>query len=250
MKKHSRLKVLLVAGLMMIMVCSCDEKSTQTTSDDTSVISIDEKVETGEMPTGEMITTEVVAPQATGAFSDSTLGVILQMTGNLIGQDKATAEKTLGEYFGVELKDRTGAFTSGQRNDIEYAISTYGVLLSKDDVRFNDIEIWTDKETKLVRRIELRCENTTYTGFSIEDTPEFRDEIKKLHSDLEDEMKSAMGIPYQIGELAMDEDSIYKYYKLSENFLANVEIRDFTEPGGNGLLSTSVIFADCEILVR
>ena len=47
-----------------------------------------------------------------------------------------------------------------------------------------------------------------------------------------------------------DEDSIYYSYNVSDNRFAYVEIRDFTEEGGNGLLKMCIEFADVEAILE
>ena len=246
MMKNIRVKGLLAIGLMMAMICSCTDKSTQMTSDDVSSVVSSEEV--GFSETTDM--TEETEMQAGGAFYDNTLGSIYQLISDVMGEDLNTAEKMIGEFFDVELKDRTGSMMTSERMDIVTTIHSYAQILSKDSVRFNGIEIWTDEENGLIRRVSLTCTNTSSTAASIEDTPEFRDEIKRLNVDMNDEFKLAKGEPFQTGDLAGDDDSIYNFYNVSDNCLASIEIRDFTELDGNGLLSTSIIFADCEILLR
>ena len=244
MKNH-RFKLLLVAGLILVTICSCEDKSTQMTSEDsTSIVSV-EKVESSEPDT-----TEETETQVGGTFSDNTLGSVFQLINDVMGKDLNTAEKMIGDFFDVELKDTTGAMVTSERMGIVTAIHTYAQILCKDSIRFNGMEIWTDEEDGRIRRVCLTCKNTSYTTAPIEDTPEFRDEIKKLNADLNAECRLAKGEPFQTGDLAGDEDSIYNYYNISDDCLASIEIRDFTEPEGNGLLSTSVIFADSEILLR
>ena len=248
MKKSIRFKVLLVAGLMMALICSCTDHGTQMTSED-SMNSVS-NVSNEEVEISEPDTTTEPETQVTGTFSDNTIGSIFQLINDVMGKDLNTAEKMIGEFFDVELKDRTGSMLTSERNDIVTTIHSYSQILSKDSVRFNGMEIWTDEEDGRIRRVIITCTNMSYTAAPIEDTPEFRDEIKKLNVDMNNEFMVSTGKPYQTGDLVGDEDSIYNFYKISDDCLGNIEIRDFTEPEGNGLLSTSAIFADCEILLR
>lgn len=261
MKKNVRRMAWLVAGLMMITVCSCTDKSAPITSGDASGTGYEERSDApstafedesdapGTYVEESSDASEEVGSKVGGMFSDSTLGMLFQLTNDVLGKDLATAEEMIGGFFDVELKDRTGSMVTSERKDIVTTIHSYIQILSKDSVRFNGMEIWTDKEDGRVRRIAITCTNSSYTAELIEDTPEFRDEIKKLNADFNDEMKRSMGDPYETGDLVGDEDSIYCYYKVTDDCLANIEIRDFTEPDGNGLLSTSIIFADCDVLL-
>ena len=239
-----KFQVLLMVGLMMVTLCSCADHSTQMTSEESSSIVSNEKVEFSEPDA-----TEETEMQASGAFSDNTLGSIFQLINDVIGKDLDTAEKMIGDFFDVEFKEKPGHVMTDERMGVVTTLHFYDQILSKDSVRFNGIEIWTDEENGLIRRVSLTCTNTSYTAASIEDTPEFRDEIKKLNIDMNNEFKLAKGEPFKTGDLAWDEDSFYNCFIVSDDCLACIEIRDFTEPEGNGLLSTTAIFADCEILV-
>ena len=157
----------------------------------------------------------------------------------------------IGEYFGVDLVDKTGSILTHTINGIETTEHVYVQMLTKDTVRFNGMDILTDKANGLVKRVEFTLSNSDYTQVHIDDTEEFRDEIRKLNQDLIEELKKAYGEAFETDTLVWDEDSIYYSYSVSDNRFAYVEIRDFTEPGGNDndLVATTLIFADCKELL-
>ena len=236
MKKAVRITALLMVCVIMVSVCSCASKNTK-----------DKGEKKGRIISSEQSKAEgnVVADTA----SSSTFGALSQLTIGLLGKDLETAEKEIGEFFGVELVDRTGNVLSGNRNGIASAMHVYSELLSKDDLRFNGFEIWTSKDDGHVNRVQFGLTNHAYAGYDLGDTPELQEEIKQLSTGLNEELKSAYGNPTETDKLVYDEDSFYNVYKASDSCLINVEFRDFTEDGGNGLLSVDIIFAECEDLI-
>ena len=101
---------------------------------------------------------------------------------------------------------------------------------------------------KHINRIEYGLANETYTGYDIGNTSDTQEEIRQLTAGVNEELKAAYGNPAETDKLVYDEDSFYNVYKVSDSCFINVEFRDFTEEGGNGLLSVDIIFADCEDL--
>lgn len=251
MKKHVKITAVLMALALMFSLCSCTDKGSKKSSGDSGrIVSDDDDKGATEKTTEDTTegTSEATTTQNGASFSNSTLGSICQLTSDAIGTDLTTAEKMFNEFFGIELVDGTGNILTDERGGIATTVHVYVHMLVKDDVRFNGMQIWTDKEDGHVRRIELVLCNTSYTTVAIEETPEFMEEIKTLNKNINDELKKSLGDPYESGDLVWDEDSLYSVYKVSDGCLAYVEIRDFTEEGGNGLLKTQLIFADCKEL--
>jgi len=263
MKKANKFKAVLVAGMMTVALCSCsnedknviDAEPTKSVTDSVAVVTESEQTNSIEpgisveniSPEVEITPETVITPEESSNYD--TLTEITELISGVIGTDRTDAEEKIGEYFGVELKDTTGAFVSSEIKGLVFRVHTYPQILSKDDIRFNGMEIYTDQSDGHVCLVMLTCTNSDYTTEHIEDTPEFRDEVKKLNSDLNNVLKNSMGEPFKSGRLAMDENSIYYYYKVSDNLLASVELRDFTDPDENGLLSTSVFYVDNEIFL-
>lgn len=235
MKKAVRFTALVMVCIMMASVCSCTFKNAGDKRDQKErIISSEQFKAEGNV--------------ADDPASSSTFGALCQLTVSLLGKDIETAEKEIGGFFGVELIDRTGNILSGSRNGIESAMHVYTELLTKDDLRFNGFEIWTSKEDGHINRIEYGLANETYTGYDIGNTSDTQEEIRQLTTGVNEELKAAYGNPTETDKLLYDEDSFYNVYKVSDNCFINVEFRDFTEEGGNGLLSVDIIFADCEDL--
>ena len=235
MKKAVRFTALLMVCIMMASVCSCASKNAGDKRDQKERIISSEQFKAEGNVAGDYT-------------SGSTFGSLCQLTVSLLGKDIETAEKEIGGFFGVELIDRTGNILSGSRNGIESAMHVYTELLTKDDLRFNGFEIWTSKEDGHVNRVEFGLANETYTGYDIGNTSDTQEEIRQLSTRVNEELKAAFGNPVETDKLVYDEDSIYNVYKASDSCFINVEFRDFTEEGGNGLLSVDIIFADCDEL--
>ena len=111
------------------------------------------------------------------------------------------------------------------------------------------MEIWVDEKDGHVRRVEFSLVNDAYNAYKIEDTPEFREEIKKQYSEIQDDFQKTYGEAFEKGHPIYDEDSYFFMYNVANGIFANVEIRDFTEEGGNGLMRMSVIYADALVLL-
>ena len=235
MRKAVRLTALVMVCIMMTSVCSCAVKNSGDKRDQKERIISSEQFKAEGNVAGD-------------PASSSTFGALCQLTVSLLGKDIETAEKEIGGFFGVELVDRTGNILSGSRNGVESAMHVYTELLTKDDLRFNGFEIWTSKEDGHINRIEYGLANETYTGYDIGNTSETQEEIRQLTTGVNEELKAAYGNPAETDKLLYDEDSFYNVYKVSDSCFINVEFRDFTEEGGNGLLSVDIIFADCEDL--
>ena len=167
----------------------------------------------------------------------------------VIGKDQAAAEKMIGDFFGVELEDLLGGIMTDERNGIVTVVHVYNKLLVKDSVRFNEMEIWTDKEDGRVRRVEFILVNDAYNAYKIDDTPEFREEIKKQYSGVKERLQLSYGKEIKTGNPIYDEDSFFFIYQVSDECFAYVEIRDFTEEGGNGLLKMNIVYADVQDLL-
>lgn len=185
-----------------------------------------------------------------GRFSGNVPGSVMELMYDVIGKDQATAEKMIGEFFSVELNDRTGNIMTNERNGIVTQMHVYNDMLVKDSVRFTGMEIWTDEKDGRVRRIELSFRNDEAASASVEDTPELQSEIKKLYDDIDAELKKSLGQPKDSGTNSWDEDSFWAYYEISSDHYVYEEVIDYTEPGGNGLVATIVSFADTEVLLE
>ena len=240
MKKSVRLMALALAAVMMISFCSCSAKNEKDESGNPVRVISSDQFKAGD-------------EEAEGAagLSGSVFNQIFELSADVIGKDLDTAEKMIGEYFGVDLVDKTGSILTHTINGIETTEHVYVQMLIKDSVRFNGMDILTDTANGLVKRVEFTLSNSDYTQVHIDDTEEFRDEIRKLNQDLIEELKKAYGEAFETDTLVWDEDSIYYSYNVSDNRFAYVEIRDFTEPGGNDndLVATTLIFADCKELL-
>lgn len=244
MKKAVKLTALLMACLMMVSICSCNGKKADETSKDTS------EAATTTTTTSEETTTEETTEATSGnKVSAQTLKEIYDLSSSVLGKDITVAEQAIGEYFGTDLEDVTGHFLSVTIAGIATTGHTYSLVLSKDNVRFNGLSIYTGEEDGLVKRVEFVLKNTSYVTAEIEDTPEFRTEIRNLFNSMKDELDKTYGEAFETGKVQWDEDSFCFSYKASDNCYAYVEIRDFTQPGGNDLLSTKLIIADCKELL-
>lgn len=234
MKKFLKITAGLMVLTMMFSFCSCAEtKKSGSTNSGRVYAEEDRKPEFGQLP----------------SFSQDTLGSLFQVCSDSMGKDLSEAEDSLGDFFGTRLEDQTGYILTDERAGIVTTMHVYVQMLEKDDIRFNGMEIWTDEKEGYVRKISFALENSDYITVPIDDTPEFREEIKGLGYSLNDALAGIAGEPFETGLCAYDEDSPYNYYLISDGFYANVELRDFTEDGGNGLMSVDLIFADCDVLL-
>ena len=246
MKKTVKLMAMALAAVMMLSVCSCTDKNSKKTSSQEETEIETEAPETKEEPT-TTTTTEETATQADSA--NATYDQIFNLMSGVIGKDQAAAEKMIGDFFGVELEDLLGGIMTDERNGIVTVVHVYNKLLVKDSVRFNEMEIWTDKEDGRVRRVEFILVNDAYNAYKIDDTPEFREEIKKQYSGVKDRLQLSYGKEIRTGNPIYDEDSFFFIYQVSDECFAYVEIRDFTEEGGNGLLKMNIVYADVKELL-
>lgn len=175
--------------------------------------------------------------------SDSDYGSILQLMNDVIGKNRAEAEKMIGEFFGVEIEDMSGLGLDAKINDIPTTLYVYVQMLTKDSARFNGMSLYADPDKDLVRGMEINLVNKSYAAAEIEDTAEFRDEIRKQFNDIKAELDNTYGEAYKAEKPQFDEDSFSYYYKLPGG-VAYCELRDFTQEGGNGRVSLKLIFAD------
>ena len=242
MKRAVRVMALLMAVLMMVSFCSCSAK-------DSAKNEKDEGGNQGRVISSDQFKSGDEDYGGAAGFSGSIYNQIFGLSASCLGKDLDTAEKLIGDFFGFEPVDGTGDILTSTVNGIETTQHVYVQMLVRDSVRFNGMDIYTGKQDGLVKRVEFCLSNTFYTNVEIEDTPEFRDEIRKLYSDINSEMMNAYGQAFKTDNLVWDEDSVFYAYKVTDNCYAYIEIRDFTEEGGNGLLSTTLIFADCEELI-
>ena len=247
MKKTFRFFIYILASFMMFLFCSCNSERTSTES---SIGQSDEFIdESYDKVSAESPTELVTESSGDNCFSDDVSGSIMQLMYDVIGKDQTTAEKMIGEFFDVELDDSLGNIMTNERNGIVTTMHVYTDMFDKDSVRFNGLQIWTDEKDGHVRRVEFTLDNSGIISVPIEDTPEFQSEIKNLYEDVNGELTKSLGQPRDSGRSIDDEDSFWAYYIISNDCFAYVEVIDYTEPGGNGLVSTSVCFADAEVLL-
>ena len=230
MKRFIRIAALIMAFSMLFSVCSCTEKS-----------------HSGSGRTGREYVEENFKPEygRMGSFSDDTYGSLFQVVSNVMGKDLDTAEDEIGEFFDTRLTAEGGFTITDERAGICTEMHIYIQMLEKEDIRFNGMEIWTDVNDGSVRRVSFELTNTEYSAVYIADTPEFQEEIRTLFENLNNALASSVGDYFDKGYLVYDEDSPYYAYELTEDCLVFVGLRDFTEEGGNGLVNTELIFADC-----
>ncbi len=215
MKKTVRFLAVIMAVFMMLPVCSCNMGKSG----------------------------------GKGLFSGNDCGSIMQVMYEAIGQDQDSAEKMIGGFFGVKLEDKLGNIMTDERGGITTQMHLYSDMFVKGSARFNKLEIWTDVNDGHVRRVELSLDNSGIVSVPLDDTPELQSEIKKLFKTVDGEFKKSLGEAKKSGTSVWDEDSFWAYYQISAERFAYVDILDYTEPGGNGLVSTAVIFADAEVLL-
>ena len=246
MKVSAKIVAAVLAGAVMVSFCSCAGKP----ATDTSGVASDSTAATSEGDVTETSGTEVSAKESESQadYSDTTYGSLLKLMSGVIGENLDDAEKMIGEFFGEDIEFSHGGGISNTLNDIPTSLHGYVQEFSKDPVRFNGMEISTDPDTGTVMRVELMLKNTDYVTVHIDDTPEFREELKKQYSDLKDELDNTYGEPYQSANLMWDEDSYYHVYKVGNGVVAYIELRDFTSEDENDLLDTSIIFSQWKIL--
>lgn len=245
MKTISKLMATVLAGAMMISVCSCTEKPAEDTtasSEDVVTTTTETTTEASTATETERDTSETTKTEVN--YSDTTCGQVLKLMNDVIGKDRAEAEKMIGEFFGVEVED--GHALDAKINDVPVWYYVYVQMFTKDSVRFNGMDITTDREKGIVQCIELNLSNSSYVNVAIEDTPEFRDEIRKQYSAVKEEFDNVYGDACEKGNPEFDEDSFYLLFKKADGSVDYVELRDFTEEGGNGLVEMTIISADDE----
>lgn len=187
--------------------------------------------------------------ESMSAPSDTPYGSLFQLMSGVIGKDKTEAEKMIGEHFGVAAGDMYGHQLENTINGIPTILNGYILLLTKDSFRYNSLTIWTDPDKDTVRCIELELTNIGSTSVDIGDTPQTREEIKKQYDSTKQELDNAYGEAYKTDNPQFDEDSFCFFYNVSSGCKAYIEIRDFTQEGGNGLLKTKLLFADDDKLL-
>ena len=236
MKKTVNFPVFILAAFMMLSFCSCNSGNTNTGSSDGSIgeSSAESSDEAPDESSGDNV------------FSGNVTGSVMYLMYDVIGKDQETAEIMIGEFFDVELNDSLGNMVTDERDGIVTKMHVYKDMFVKDSVRFNGLQIWTDDEDGHVRRVEFVLDNSGIITVPIDDTPEFQSEIKSLYEDVYGELNKSLGQPKNSG-VSMGNDWVY--YQISNDLFASVEVIDYTEPGGNGTVATSVVFADAEVLV-
>ncbi len=238
MKKSVRLMALALAAVMMISFCSCSDSGSKRTTSQKETETVTEKPETE----------ETTAPKA--ASADGTYGELYELMNGVLGKDLASAEAMIGEFFGVELEDGLGGSMTETRRDIETKLHSYSELFAKGDYRFNELQIWTDTADGHVRMLEFTLVNEAYVAYKLENTPELEEEIKKQYEGIKGGLDKTYGDAFDKGNPIYDEDSYYFKYNVKDGNFAYVEIRDFTEEGGNGLLKMCIEFADVEAILE
>lgn len=234
MKGMVKLAAIAMAMVMMFSISACSDKDAGKSSSTKRTTETEEETE---KPETEETTTETAA-------SKGEYGELFTLMKDVISKDQETAEKMIGEFFGMELKDRTGSMITEKRNNIETYLHVYSAHFKKDKIQFNELEIWTDVNDGHVRCLEFTLVNDGYSAYKIENTPEFRDEIKAQYDGIRDGLVSSYGDPFMSGTPQYESDIYYAVHNVELNRFAYVELRDFTYEGGNGLLKMSVSFAD------
>ena len=234
MKKVIKLAAITMAMVMMFSISACSDKGAGKTSSTKRTTETEEETE---KPETEETTTETSA-------SKGEYGELFNLMKDVIGKDQETAEKMIGEFFGTELDDRTGTWMTETRNNIETHLHVYSAYFKKDNIQFNELEIWTDVNDGHVRCLEFTLVNEAYNAYKIENTPEFRDEIKVQYEGIRDGLVSSYGDPFESGTPKYESDIYFAVHNIELNRFAYVELRDFTYEGGNGLFKMSVSFAD------
>lgn len=172
-------------------------------------------------------------------------GSLIKMTVEVIGQDLPTAQKKIGEFFGIEISDADTTLFE-ERGDVSTHLHVYVLMQNKGNFRFNGMEISTDSKDGHVRCVKYDLSNSSYTNVDIGDTPEVRNEIKMLNANFKNALFESFGVSFNSDVWAYDEDSKYYDFKANESCLIRCGIRDFTEEGGNDLLCTELAFSDCK----
>ena len=213
MKKSVRLMALALAAVMMISFCSCSAKNEKDEDESENPVRV---ISSDQFKSGDEDF------QGASGLSGSVFNQIFELSSDVLGKDLDTAEKMIGEYFGVDLVDRTGNIITTTINGVVTTEHVYVQMLTKDTVRFNGLVILTDKETGLVKRVELELTNSDYIQVHIDDTPEFRDEIKKLAHVLAKENNiiiTADGISYSLAKEAALKTKETSYKNISAAIL-------------------------------
>lgn len=229
MKKLVKIIAGIVTLALALSVCSCKVNESAKTS----------------LAAPETTVSEGASRDESPSYSDNAFDIFIKMTVEVIGQDLPTAQKKIGEFFGIEIGDADTAMFE-ERGDVSTHLHVYVLMLNKDNFRFNGMKIWTDSKDGHVRCVEYVLSNSSYTNVDIGDTPEVRSEIKQLNENFKYRLFKIFGVSHNSDVWAYDEDSTYYDFKANESCLIRCGIRDFTEEGGNDLLSTELAFSDCK----
>ena len=130
MKKAAGLMAFIMTAVLMLSLCSCssDVSPVETTTESSTESSAESPAEVStEAPT---------VSSSDDGFSDDVTGSVMQLMYDVIGEDQATAEKMVGEFFNVEPVDSLGNIMTDERNGIVTVMHVYTDMFVKDSVRF------------------------------------------------------------------------------------------------------------------
>ena len=182
-------------------------------------------------------------------FSDSSAGQVLKLMNDCNGKDLDAAVKLCEEFFGTELENTstltmtTTDIASGERVSTYYTV--YYTKLYKDDLRFNSINFASNMDDGKVCRVELgfRNDEGSYAFSELDPLPDVA-EAKSFFNSFTDEIDSVCGAPYEYNNIQFDYDSYYTEYQYGDDCIIRLELYNYTEEGGNGLIAGEVHFSN------
>ena len=184
-----------------------------------------------------------VSKPAKENFSEDTVGQIIELMNVCIGKDIATAVTMVEEFFGTELENTSTLMET--QNGVTSNYTVYYTKLYKDELRFNRINFAWNPDSGKVCRVELGLNNDE-GEFALSELNPLPDvtEANGMYESFTDEVSSVCGDPIKIRNIWSDEDSYSADYKYKENCIINLKIYNYTEEGGNGLVSFEIFFSN------
>ena len=180
-----------------------------------------------------------------GSFSkDTTAGQILTLMNDCNGKDLDTAVKMFEEYFGTELVN-TATLSQTLNGGPETYYTVYYTVLEKDGLRFNVVNFTWNKVDEKVCSVELEIRNDegdyAYSELSpLPGVPEVTDQYFSFTN----EVYAVCGNAVQSGKLCYDEDSYWNDYEYGDDCIITLELYNYTEEGGNGLVASHIQFSN------
>ncbi len=95
MKKAAGLMAFIMTAVLMLSLCSCSS----------DVSPVETTTESSTESSAEVSTEALTVSSSDDGFSDDVTGSVMQLMYDVIGEDQATAEKMVGEFFNVEPVD-------------------------------------------------------------------------------------------------------------------------------------------------